>query len=149
MKVTFWNNPLYRPVFWFGLVHREKVPNVVWREFGAVRLGAGGLLLVGIAAPVYMLYLGPGSWLRPYSAPLGVLVWQLAFVVLAVLLPRRISRRWLGAARAVEYRLCPECGGGLRGLPDAHVCPECGREYAIEEVVRVWREWAELTGWKG
>lgn len=49
--------------------------------------------------------------------------------------------------RRAEQKRCPRCGYRLRGLPAAHICPECGLSYDPHcEVVRLrgWR-WGDLT----
>ena len=47
--------------------------------------------------------------------------------------------------RRVDFQMCVECGYALIGLPDQHVCPECGAKYMKEESMEAWRAWACQT----
>lgn len=43
--------------------------------------------------------------------------------------------------RQTNYRLCPQCGFWLAGLPRKHTCPECGSSYCLDDVEVLWRTW--------
>ena len=49
--------------------------------------------------------------------------------------------RFLRKVRGSRYRICPDCGYSLSGLPDRHACPECGLRYTVEELEQRWRPW--------
>ncbi len=48
------------------------------------------------------------------------------------------KKGWRKELRAVDFKMCPQCGYLLKGLPDVHTCPECGTAYDIEEVKKNW-----------
>ena len=45
-----------------------------------------------------------------------------------------------------ELSLCLECGYSLVGLPAIHRCPECGREFALDETKSTWKQWLASRG---
>ena len=46
--------------------------------------------------------------------------------------------------RRHDYKLCVQCGYDLRGQNPQDRCPECGREFDIDQVQRAWREYLSL-----
>jgi hypothetical protein len=51
-----------------------------------------------------------------------------------------LSRRYRKTVIARGFDVCCRCGFHLKGLPPQHRCPECGTEYDIERVHRIWRK---------
>lgn len=40
-----------------------------------------------------------------------------------------------------NYQVCVECGYPLIGLPDNHLCPECGELYSFTALRHDWKRW--------
>lgn len=55
--------------------------------------------------------------------------------LLVALWDKRLTRR----LKAVEYRLCPQCGSHLTDLSGETACPECSAPCNIEQVVKAWK----------
>ncbi len=48
----------------------------------------------------------------------------------------RLKRRVLAA----DYSVCYGCGYDLRGLPEVHLCPECGDDYEMDKLHEAWQK---------
>ena len=62
------------------------------------------------------------------------LLWVLGFKLLALAVGVPIALLANSARSAVQMRkepFCIHCGYGLTGLPDNHICPECGRRFNL------------------
>jgi len=70
-------------------------------------------------------------WVR-----LRVVIAGLALIYIVSLIHAIRFRRSL---KALDFAVCLDCGYLLRGLPDEHVCPECGRAFRLAEVREAWR----------
>jgi len=68
---------------------------------------------------------------------------MVAAAALSRVYPHVQTRRWLERARRHDGLICPQCGYVLKGLPEEHRCPECGREYDLRHVRDQWREWMD------
>jgi rubrerythrin len=64
----------------------------------------------------------------------------LALVILLIVLVVRHEKRLHARVRKMGYLFCPYCDYDLKGLPQKHVCPECGRPYDADELRREWEE---------
>jgi|GEM_PF-1442470 len=57
----------------------------------------------------------------------------------------RMMIHWFRTRRKLnrhDWLLCPRCEHDLRGLEtDPLICPECGREWTVEQVRRSWEKW--------
>ena len=93
-------------------------------------LAAGGFLLLAATQT------GPRNG-RMWA--LGWAMWCVAFVVGLILNEQR--RRVLRRVVRADYRLCPDCLYPFGD--DSGRCPECGRDYTLEEVREVWRPWID------
>ena len=94
--------------------------------------------VVGLAAIGSLMLLSPVAY--PESSFSSFLTYS-AFayppisLLLLLLWDKRLTRR----LKAVDYKLCPECGYQLTGLSGETACPECGVPCDIEQVVKAWR----------
>lgn len=140
-------NPLYEPtaLLGFPVGPRSKIPNAILQRLRAARLAIGALLLLGIGGPSALLALGlvRGVWIGKWWF---LWLWLAVYVPTAHIWPWLVNKRFVRSLEENGLRLCVECGHSLRGLPDQHVCPECGQAYRIIETERVWSRWLEVTG---
>ena len=87
------------------------------------------LLLIGLSVVAYP-QLSSSSFLM-YST----FAYPGISLLLLSLWDKRLTRR----LKAVEYRLCPECGSHLTDLSGETACPECSAPCNIEQVVKAWK----------
>lgn len=121
------------------------IPPAFWRHLRFERRAAK--LYVALAT-LYVSVLFGLLLLRPtflFGLPLicwlMVGVFQMFFGLTFRWLFRRSKRRYLARISRWMPWVCVYCGYCLNGLPECHVCPECGRPYNIEELEKVWRRW--------
>ena len=102
-------------------------------------LGVNGLEAYGVIGPDTLLArVARGVYLL--GCPAAGLVLLAFYTVRYIGLRRRLRRN--------GYRLCPRCEYPLTGLPERHVCPECGRQYEKASVERQWKRWVHRTGFR-
>ena len=92
-------------------------------------------LLLGFAAILLLIWLSVVAFPQSFFSSLvtySAFAYPPISVVLVVHWDKRLRRR----LKAVEYRLCPECGYQLTGLSGQTACPECGVPCDIEQVWR-------------
>lgn len=110
-------------------------PPAVWRIRGRwAALGAGGcllLLVIDIAVPTAILNRDFGAW--------NLIQCVVLFGIVAFVDVQR--RRWNQRLRNVDYEACLHCAYPLKGLPDLHRCPECGRAYRLYDVKLRWQHY--------
>jgi uncharacterized paraquat-inducible protein A len=53
----------------------------------------------------------------------------------------RDRRRLVEEVRTNDHHCCTNCGYCLNDLPDRHRCPECGIEYDMQALQRVWERY--------
>lgn len=71
--------------------------------------------------------------LHPWLLNVLLASWKL--VIMAVAIPVGVLAKYArNAVRSRSDPFCIHCGYGLSGLPDHHVCPECGRVYELAMV---------------
>jgi len=59
-----------------------------------------------------------------------------AYIIVRLL---TLGLRYRRNLNAHEWLLCPRCEHDLRGLEtDPLICPECGREWSAEQILRSW-----------
>ena len=106
-------------------VRRQYIRFLVYAVVGLAAI----LLLIGLSVVAYP-QLSSSSFLM-YSV--------FAYPPISVLLVRFWEKRLTRRLKAVDYKLCPECGYQLTGLSGETACPECGVPCDIEQVVNAWR----------
>lgn len=95
------------------------------------------ILAAGLALFVIVL---PGQW--PRFSPdyvVAVLCALAAVALLLEILARAEVRRIEKSAMEYNNSLCLICGYCLQHLPEKHICPECGTEYDLDDVVAEWQ----------
>ena len=102
-----------------------------------------GTLLPGVFLISYCCGLLRG--IDDIAAPLAgraclVLCTVPALMYAPALLLRRSVKKAVQRALKEGGQSCLNCGYDLRGLPEKHVCPECGFEYDLESVRQAWRK---------
>jgi|ERR1043166_3829953 hypothetical protein len=58
-----------------------------------------------------------------------------------VIWPRIEFHRMRRELTVYDFCVCLNCGYSLKGLPERHTCPECGRDFQIDEVRSAWKYW--------
>ena len=106
-------------------VRRQYIRFLVYAVVGL----AGILLLIGLSVVAY-----PQSSFSSF-----VMYSTFAYPAISVLLVALWDKRLTRRLKAVEYRLCPECGYQLTGLSGETACPECSAPCNIEHVVKAWK----------
>jgi hypothetical protein len=116
------------------------VPRVYWRRVLGVGWANASL---AVALLLYRFLIM--RWARiPHAGWFWHLLNLLAlfcFLLVPVFYPRRAIRALRSEVLRSDYKICLGCGYFLRGLPDEHVCPECGAPYEIAALRRAWQHW--------
>lgn len=125
----------------------EGVPKAYWKRSARTRTA-----IASVMAAMWTLWviMAAGTVLSPtwvVYAPPGV---GLIVVSAAILLPvmcrrayRRSKRRFCATVSRDGFQVCVECGYLLRGLPNAHTCPECGCQYDKDTLTATWTNWRD------
>lgn len=92
------------------------------------------MLVVVAAGAAKMLLLLPrpsiSVWTHPGMLPFAFIpVWATILILIF-----RVKRR----AKARDYEMCKHCGYDLRQTPEPGPCPECGREFSLDELTKYW-----------
>jgi hypothetical protein len=82
-----------------------------------------------VLAPVFLaaLLVVIQPWLGPLALIWGIKLWALLIAAAVALVFKGVQL----AAKARREPFCIHCGYTLTGLPDHHICPECGRPYSF------------------
>ena len=107
------------------------MPLPFWRRVGVARMVILVLLIASLATLVLVRRYG----LLPPYALLAV-----AWFTMAIC-PRIVFARMRTQLADNDYLMCLSCAYSLKGLPEEHVCPECGTEYTAEQVRNAWQHW--------
>ena len=94
-------------------------------------LGWKNLYFLPAAALLAVLALG---WFYPH---IWLMLVRMGFKVIATLTLIPMTLAGYGASLALKARkdpFCIHCGHCLLGLPERHICPECGRPYDLDMV---------------
>ena len=94
-------------------------------------------VLASVAA-MSLGWLDRPKWWPGAAFRLGTSVVPLGLMAFLVVFGRRLSRI---CARAEQFagEICPDCAYPLRGLPERHVCPDCGLRYSLPEAREQWK----------
>jgi hypothetical protein len=112
---------------------RFGMPRVVWLERRRV-------LFVALLIVLTVIFLDVTGNSPPKADPwvsIAIPLCTLLGLILIILQRRRMRRK----LRRLHYRMCIYCGYRLTGLPPEGICPECGAEYDILNLIDQWREW--------
>lgn len=77
---------------------------------------------------------------QPYWILLEAALVAVAWFLMAIC-PRIVFARMKTQLADNDYLMCLNCAYSLKGLPEEHVCPECGTEYTAERVRNAWQQW--------
>jgi hypothetical protein len=131
--IELWpGNPMGRRLFWR---RPAWIPRVYWRRVCFLRwLGAGcGATCLGVL--LFSHRVGDRYVFLFYQALMWT--WLLIFAVF----PRVVFRRLTHQLLANDCLICLSCGYLLHGLPEEHVCPECGTPYRADDLRHAWQHW--------
>ncbi|OWY72912.1 hypothetical protein B7486_00795 [cyanobacterium TDX16] len=123
---AYWN--------WF---RESRLPAVLFVRYWFIGLLTAFVLL--LAATAYGLASNPRTF--PNWGQFGILGIQIVMFVIPALSGRRVRLHFAGHLAENAGLVCPNCGYIIRGLPQAHTCPECGRAYTFANVHRYWYRW--------
>ncbi len=113
-----------------------------------VSLGTAVLLIGGILVPSGQIAfrIAAGFWpMQGWILIWAMWSWVVLFPVWIFVVPRMVARGFATMLRAAEYRICMQCGQLLRGLPDRHLCPECGSQYDYDRLAENWKAWLRMV----
>ena len=127
----------------------ECVPPFAWRKVWPLRLVArtmmvtvlvyiGTLLIVYSGLLHYRIAGGLGEALFSIEMFLASICVSYLVLVTAILTHSR-WRAVVRVCRVLGWAMCEQCGYDLRGLPERHTCPECGKQYDLNRTRAHWR----------
>ena len=94
--------------------------------------------VVGLAGILLLIWFSVVAYPQS-SFPSFVMYSTFAYPGISLLLLSLWDKRLTRRLKAVEYRLCPECGSHLTNLSGETACPECSAPCNIEHVVKAWK----------
>lgn len=107
---------------------------VYWTTVIPVLLILGLLLVSQPHSPCFVLPFGGYEKIFSYLLP---------FLAVACYVIRRYPRKLLRHVKEANFAACLHCGYNLGGLPEKHVCPECGVEYNLADVKAMWQQYID------
>ena len=111
------------------------IPKVYWHRVSVLRLICVMVMVLQLAVNLFGHQ--SGYHYAPLCASMVLLVWALIYTVLPRVVFSRLKRHLL----TNDCLVCLSCGYLLHGLPEEHICPECGTSYRIDELRRSWQHW--------
>ncbi len=137
----------YSYSWWRLLSHRPApgVPGAYWlvlRRANAIIVPVVMVNLVAIVGPLYII-INSGRISSRVTLTLLVSsnVAMCVFAAVMHFFPRIMKRRYVKRLCAADFLICIDCGYSLAGLPDDHICPECGNAYELPRMRQDWEKW--------
>ncbi len=112
------------------------IPQAYWKKTQRNRVIFSSCYLFIVVSVLYSIVyrISPAlELLIPSSLVLFLLFWVIA--------ARFMKSRFHKRLHKYNNKICMSCGYPLEGLPDEHQCPECGKDYNIEQIVKSWSHW--------
>lgn len=133
---------------WYTALLRGSPPEGVSREFWSstrtarvVLISTVAIIPSGVVAMSIAVLLDT-KWTFAIMEDFGFLLSALALLLcvsMVAQIPRLTKNRFQRYVSRHDWRICSSCGYSLNGLPDQHLCPECGSGYDYVELVQYWK----------
>lgn len=107
------------------------MPRLIWNDRRWTVLGLGSMVILLL-----------GSWaFLPRRVTICVLALNACVMLMSVIMRILSDGRRGRQLKAQDFKVCINCEYLLHGLPPSGRCPECGVEYEVEELKRLWLSW--------
>ncbi|MCB9858172.1 MAG: hypothetical protein H6818_21005 [Phycisphaerales bacterium] len=116
--------------------HSTLTPPIVRRRLRWGFVATVVVLTLLIGGKLLHVFDNPRAGNVAYALALGAAVYDVLILVTSI-------RYWRRRALETEGQLCLNCGYILAGLPDSDACPDCGRQYVMDDTRSTWLQWCE------